>query len=671
MLDLIEKFRPATEEETLRTLRQELKSPSMLRKPKGTRDIETEILLSCFAAFVYSSAEERMMHQFFDDQFDKAPYQSSYYRHLQATLPSLFDRSRVMDVLHVAPKPHLQQYVDLRRLLLAQISDSYNQLNNFGHFAVYIHPLRCDGRNVTWELASDVMLYAEKLHTVQLKAGYFQSHRIEALTVESIPNLILSEARFDLVNEGFTYRDSFVMPPRSSAPCGDEAILVIFQKNRRDETPIPCPTCRSSLVRGNSYSTEGVRSWECFNPLCPDRSKYNRGKRYSFKSILTKEAIENVESQIPVQFVRSWARDVQPSIAFSDCMQMLIRHYTLSGDTVHIFGCPVRPSAFLGRHLVGHPLYSRSPNSASFFEESPSFRRYCVSSPDHIRNELEFRTEDVANVRIVLGDAAGVLASLDERSLDGAVTSPPYYNAKQYSNWPNIYAYLNEMLRIVTEMFRVLKPGSFFLYNIFDYFDNENSVVFSAMGNKRLILSAYTVDLFRRVGFVVLGNVTWDKGHIEGRRGFNGGNFSPYYQSPFNCWEHVLVFWKPDGHLEDAVARLRRLPSVLRVPPVSKMRKGVNSYGHDAPFPASIPQLILPLLRDGATVVDPFAGSGTTGRALAPFVRRVICIEKDADYWELARRMCSEANLGDELLLSMGEVNRGKLFQCVESGPIE
>ena len=46
-------------------------------------------------------------------------------------------------------------------------------------------------------------------------------------------------------------------------------------------------------------------------------------------------------------------------------------------------------------------------------------------------------------------------------------------------------------------------------------------------------------------GFQVRGNIVWDKGDIEGKRGFNAGNFSPFYQAPFNCWEHVLVFRKP------------------------------------------------------------------------------------------------------------------------------
>ncbi|WP_424054244.1 DNA methyltransferase, partial [Planktothrix agardhii] len=108
--------------------------------------------------------------------------------------------------------------------------------------------------------------------------------------------------------------------------------------------------------------------------------------------------------------------------------------------------------------------------------------------------------------------------------MGGAVTSPPYYNAREYSQWSNIYCYLYDMYNISKEVFRCLKHGSPYLFNIFDYFDNENIIVFSDMGKKRLILSSYISFIFRHIGFTHLGNIAWDKGEIEGNRNFNQGN---------------------------------------------------------------------------------------------------------------------------------------------------
>ncbi|MFM7367916.1 MAG: hypothetical protein ACKO2Z_08975, partial [Sphaerospermopsis kisseleviana] len=98
------------------------------------------------------------------------------------------------------------------------------------------------------------------------------------------------------------------------------------------------------------------------------------------------------------------------------------------------------------------------------------------------------------------------------------------------------------MYNIAKELYRCLKPGSPCLFNIFDYFDNENIIVFSDMGKKRLILSSYMSFIFRYIGFEHIGNIAWDKGEIEGNRNFNQGNYSPYYQAPLNCWEHILIF---------------------------------------------------------------------------------------------------------------------------------
>ncbi|MCY7144278.1 hypothetical protein MK512_11055, partial [Streptococcus gordonii] len=84
------------------------------------------------------------------------------------------------------------------------------------------------------------------------------------------------------------------------------------------------------------------------------------------------------------------------------------------------------------------------------------------------------------------------------------------------------------------ELFRTLKDGSSMLFNIFDYFDNERIIAQSAMGNKKMILGAYMLDIFEKIGFRIDGNIIWDKVEIQGNRNFNQGNLGPYYQSPLN-----------------------------------------------------------------------------------------------------------------------------------------
>jgi DNA modification methylase len=287
---------------------------------------------------------------------------------------------------------------------------------------------------------------------------------------------------------------------------------------------------------------------------------------------------------------------------------------------------------------------SRAIRPDGFFESS-YFQRFVVDRPldgfptPHVGEQQALTTA-------FLGDSFEVLSSLSECSVDGAVTSPPYYNAREYSQWPNIYTYLYDMYNITRQVFRVLRPGAYYLFNIFDYFDNENNVSLSAMGEKRMILGAYTLDLFRRIGFVCRGNVVWDKGDIEGKRGFNNGNFSPYYQAPFNCWEHIFVFQKPTTGDTGGFA----FPQVLRRKPVIKMIRGTNTHGHTAPYPTAIPELLTSQLRPGSSVLDPFAGSMTTAVAAEANGISCYCIERSPEYFELGLQKLREKDLQKALL---------------------
>lgn len=43
---------------------------------------------------------------------------------------------------------------------------------------------------------------------------------------------------------------------------------------------------------------------------------------------------------------------------------------------------------------------------------------------------------------ITCGDCVELMASLDADSLDLVVTSPPYFNAREYAQWPTYQNYL-------------------------------------------------------------------------------------------------------------------------------------------------------------------------------------------------------------------------------------
>ena len=60
---------------------------------------------------------------------------------------------------------------------------------------------------------------------------------------------------------------------------------------------------------------------------------------------------------------------------------------------------------------------------------------------------------------------------------------------------------------------------------------------------------------------------------------------------------------------------------------------------HPAVFPVDIPRRLIKLFSwHGETVLDPFAGTGTTAEAAIPLGRKVMCVDQSAKYADIIRR---------------------------------
>jgi site-specific DNA-methyltransferase (adenine-specific)/modification methylase len=73
---------------------------------------------------------------------------------------------------------------------------------------------------------------------------------------------------------------------------------------------------------------------------------------------------------------------------------------------------------------------------------------------------------------------------------------------------------------------------------------------------------------------------------------------------------------------------------------------------HPAQKPICIMEWCLGFLPDAQTILDPFAGSGTTGVACVNLGRKFIGIEQDPDYFEIMCRRIDEAHRQADLFVS-------------------
>ncbi len=68
---------------------------------------------------------------------------------------------------------------------------------------------------------------------------------------------------------------------------------------------------------------------------------------------------------------------------------------------------------------------------------------------------------------------------------------------------------------------------------------------------------------------------------------------------------------------------------------------------HPAVFPEEIPLRLAKLFSFyGETVLDPFAGTGTTARAVIPLGRRAVCVDQNADYVRTIKNECRKIHNG-------------------------
>ena len=150
-------------------------------------------------------------------------------------------------------------------------------------------------------------------------------------------------------------------------------------------------------------------------------------------------------------------------------------------------------------------------------------QKYNIELDNFISNKNETQ-------KVIWGDCLSVLQQLKTESIHCMITSPPYYNVRDYAQWNNINDYLNDMETIIRECYRVLDNHRVFVFNVGDVFDNDNLTTTSTWGKRRLPLGAYFITLFEKVGFTFVDDIIWDKGEVQSQRHKNGDKPFPFFQ---------------------------------------------------------------------------------------------------------------------------------------------
>ncbi len=249
---------------------------------------------------------------------------------------------------------------------------------------------------------------------------------------------------------------------------------------------------------------------------------------------------------------------------------------------------------------------------------------------------------------VIHGDCRSVLPTLT--GIDLVVTSPPYAMQRkaqyggipeaEYPDWT--VGWMRALLPALTERASVM-------INIREH----------VKGGQMSDYVHRTRMALRADGWIECDEIVWIK-----------KNAMPVGDPvrPRRSWERVLWFSRVPRPFCDATgngsistrtdgggsqpAWCRKLPPAMngrlcRHTDIAECALVPTQNAHPASFPVSLPAyLIRGWSKPGATVLDPFSGSGSTGVACIQTGRNYIGIEQNAEYCELARKRISEATEG-------------------------
>lgn len=259
---------------------------------------------------------------------------------------------------------------------------------------------------------------------------------------------------------------------------------------------------------------------------------------------------------------------------------------------------------------------------------------------------------------ITQADNLDYLAGIADESVSLVATSPPYNLGKAYERRSSLDAYLAAQSAVIAEAVRVLHPAGSICWQVGNY-----------VADGRIVpLDILLYDVFAKHDLQLRNRIVWHFGHgLHCTRRLSGR------------YETILWWTKTDDytwHL-DPIRVPPKYPGKrhfkgpkageLSCNPMGKNPSDIweipnvkNNHPektiHPCQFPVElVERLVLSMTDEGDTVLDPYAGVGSTQIAAAMHGRTGIGCELDADYVAVARERFAQLAAGTLRTRPMGK----------------
>lgn len=256
------------------------------------------------------------------------------------------------------------------------------------------------------------------------------------------------------------------------------------------------------------------------------------------------------------------------------------------------------------------------------------------------------KIERIGNAKLITSDNVTALKQFPDDFVDLTVTSPPYDNLRTYNG------FTWDFESLAKELYRVTKPGGVVVWNVND----------ATVDGSETLTSFRQALFFKDVcGFRVHDTMIYAKNnplpqnHNRYEQQFEYmfilSKGKPKTFNPLLCETKGAgkqYSWSNANDYGDKSAKRKRdeksvVKSSKRLYNIWFMNVANSKYTNSAPFPEALANdHILSWSNEGDVVLDPFMGSGTTGKMALLNKRKFIGIELSPEYVEIARKRIQE-----------------------------
>jgi len=257
---------------------------------------------------------------------------------------------------------------------------------------------------------------------------------------------------------------------------------------------------------------------------------------------------------------------------------------------------------------------------------------------------------------VVNADVREVLKFVPDESVHLTFTSPPYYNARDYSIYPSYQTYLEFLDKVFQETHRITKEGRFLIVNTSPIIIPRVSRTHSS---KRYGIPFDLHPYLVKNGWEFIDDIIWLKpeASVKNRIGGFMQHRKPLAYKPNAVTEYLMVYRKQTEKLLDWNIRNYSNKTVEE----SKVADGYETTNvwkidpcfdkiHSAVFPIELCKRVIQYYSyKGDLVFDPFAGSGTVGRTAKALNRFFFLTEQEPTYFQYMKSKTKSKSLFNEL----------------------